>query len=145
ASEKIGQLCSAGTGLWTSDGNVAQTVFDAGTLEQKQRAAEETTNRAVAQYRSVVLAAFQNVADVLRALQADARAIDAATAAEQSASQNVDLVRKQVDVGQVNIPLLIEAQRLYLESSLARVDAQASQLPDTVALFPPLAPAWSTS
>ena len=141
-SEKIGQLFSPGTGFWTIAGNVAQTVFDAGTLEQKQRAAEETTNQAVAQYRSVVLAAFQNVADVLRALQADARAIDAATAAEQSASQNVDLVRKQVDVGQVNIPLLIEAQRLYLESLLARVDAQASQLADTVALFQALGGGW---
>jgi NodT family efflux transporter outer membrane factor (OMF) lipoprotein len=141
-AEKLAQLFSPGTGFWTIAGNAAQTVFDAGTLEQKQRAAEETTNQAVAQYRSVVLAAFQNVADVLRALQADARAVEAATAAERSASQNVDLVRRQVEQGQVNIPLLIEAQRAYLETSLARVDAEASRLADTVALFQALGGGW---
>jgi NodT family efflux transporter outer membrane factor (OMF) lipoprotein len=141
-ADKLSQLFSPGTGFWMIAGNVAQTVFDAGTLENKQRAAEEATNQAVAQYRSVVLAAFQNVADVLRALQSDARSVDAATAAERSAQQNVDLVRREVEQGLVNIPLLIEAQRAYLQTSLARVDAEASRLADTVALFQALGGGW---
>ena len=49
-------------------------MFDGGTLRYKQQAAEEAPAQAVAQYRSTVLVAFQNVADVLRALQADSRA-----------------------------------------------------------------------
>ena len=53
-------------------------MFDGGTLDTSSRAAEEATAQAVAQYRSTVLVAFQNVADVLRALQADARAVSAA-------------------------------------------------------------------
>jgi NodT family efflux transporter outer membrane factor (OMF) lipoprotein len=140
--EKLSQLFSPGTGFWMIAGNVAQTVFDAWTLENKQRAAEEATNQAVAQYRSVVLAAFQNVADVLAALQSDARAFDAAVAAQRSAEQNVSLVRRQVEQGQVNIPLLIEAQRAYLQTSLARADAEASRLADTVALFHALGGGW---
>lgn len=141
-ADKLSQLFSAGTGLWMIAGNVTQTIFDAGTLMHKQRAAEEATNQAVAQYRTVVFTAFQNVADVLRALQADARAIDAAVAAERSAEQNVDLVRRQVEQGQVNIPLLIEAQRALLDTSLARVDAEAARLSDTVALFQALGGGW---
>src|SRR5262249_10315896 len=89
-----------------------------------------------------VLAAFQNVADVLRALQADERAVAAAVAAEKSAEQNVGLVRKQVEQGQVNIALLIAAQNAFLLTSLARVDAQASRLADTVALFQALGGGW---
>jgi NodT family efflux transporter outer membrane factor (OMF) lipoprotein len=140
--EKLAQLFSPGTGFWMIAGNVTQTIFDAGTLMHKQRAAEEATNQAVAEYRSVVLASFQNVADVLRALQADARAVDAAVTAERWAEQNVSLVRRQVEQGQVNIPLLIEAQRALLDTSLARVDAEAARLADTVALFQALGGGW---
>lgn len=128
--------------MWFVGSNVAQKVFDAGTLAYKQRAAEEATNQALAQYRSVVLAAFQNVADVLKALQSDARAIEAATAAKAAAERNVDLIRRQLDQGQVNVTILIEAQRAYLDTSLALVDAQAARLADTVALFQALGGGW---
>ncbi len=128
--------------IWLVGGGVAQKIFDAGTLAAKQRAAEEATNQALAQYRSVVLAAFQNVADVLKALQSDARAIEAATAAKAAAERNVDLIRRQLDQGQVNVTILIEAQRAYLDTSLALVDAQAARLADTVALFQALGGGW---
>jgi len=44
-------------------GNVAQTIFDAGTLLHKKRAADAAFDEAAAMYRSTVIAAFQNVAD----------------------------------------------------------------------------------
>jgi outer membrane protein TolC len=142
SADALARLFSPGTLFWTVAGNAAQTVFDARTREYKQLAAEEATVQAAAQYRSVVLAAFQNVADVLRALQADARAVQAAAAAEQSAFRNIDLFRRQVDEGQVSIPLLITAQQAYLTASLARVDAEASRLANTVALFQALGGGW---
>ncbi|HLL26556.1 MAG TPA: efflux transporter outer membrane subunit [Xanthobacteraceae bacterium] len=138
----MAQLFAPGTGIWMIAGNAAQTVFDAGTLQNKQLAAEEATNQALAQYKSVVLAAFQNVADVLRALQADNRTIAAAVAAERSASQNIGLVRRQVEQGQASVPILLAAQQAYLQTSLARVDAQAARLADTVALFQALGGGW---
>ncbi|MBN8989824.1 MAG: efflux transporter outer membrane subunit [Rhizobiales bacterium] len=133
---------SPGGVFWSIGNNVAHKLFDAGTLAHKQRAAEEATNQSVAQYRSAVLAAFQSVADVLRALQSDVRMIEAAATARRSAQQNVDLVRRQVEQGQVDIPLLIEAQRAYMDTSLAYVDAQASRIADTVALFQALGGGW---
>lgn len=137
----VSELSTPGS-FWFIGSNITQTIFDAGTLLHRQQAAEEATNQAVAQYRSVVLAAFQNVADVLRALQADERSIQAATMAVRSAEQNVNLVRRQVEQGQVNIALLIQAQQAFLETSLARVDALASRLADTVALFQALGGGW---
>jgi outer membrane protein TolC len=68
--------------------------------------------------------------------------IDAAVAAERSAEQNVGLVRRQVEQGQVNIALLIAAQQAFLQTSLARVDAEASRLANTVALFQALGGGW---
>jgi NodT family efflux transporter outer membrane factor (OMF) lipoprotein len=138
----IAQLFAPGTIFWTVGGGVAQTIFDAGALQAKQLAAEEATNQALAQYRSVVLAAFQNVADVLRALQADARAFELAATAEQTASQNISLIRRQVEEGQASIAILLTAQQAFLQTSLAHVDAQAARLADTVALFQALGGGW---
>jgi NodT family efflux transporter outer membrane factor (OMF) lipoprotein len=141
-ADSMARLFAPGTLFWTIAGNATQSVFDAGSRYFKQQAAEETTAQAAAQYRSTVLAAFQNVADVLRALQADERAVAAAAAAEESASRSIDLVRRQVEQGQVSSPVLLNAQQAYLQTSLARVQAQAARLADTVALFQALGGGW---
>ena len=141
-ADSMARLFSPGTLFWTIAGNAAQTVFDGGNRYYKQRAAEEAAAQAAAQYRGTVLAAFQNVADVLRALQADARTVTAAIAAEQSARRSIDLVRRQVEQGQVSSPVLLNAQQAYLQTSLARVQAQAARLADTVALFQALGGGW---
>lgn len=141
-SAALSQLFSPGTAFWLVAGNVAQTVFDAGTLENKQRAAEAAFDQSAAQYRGVVLTAFQNVADTLRALQADSRAVSAALAAERSASRSISLIRSQVDQGQVSFPFLLATQQAYLQTSLARVQAEAARLSDTVALFQALGGGW---
>src|SRR4029450_605234 len=98
------------TAFWTLAGNAAQTVFDAGSREQKQRAAEAATEQAVALYRTVVLAGSQNVADVRRALAPDDRALAAAIAAERSASRSIELARAQIDSGQVSIAVVLTAR-----------------------------------
>jgi NodT family efflux transporter outer membrane factor (OMF) lipoprotein len=138
----ISKLFSPGTNAWTIAGNALQPVFDGGTLRYKQQGAEEAWVQSVAQYRSTVLVAFQNVADVLRALQADARALNAAVMAEQAAQRSFDLVRRQLEQGQVSLPILLSAQQAYLQTSLARVQAEAARLADTVALFQALGGGW---
>jgi NodT family efflux transporter outer membrane factor (OMF) lipoprotein len=138
----VSHLFSPGTNLWTIAGNALQPVFDGGTLRYKQTAAEEGLVQAMAQYRSTVLTAFQNVADTLRALQADTRALRAAFAAERSAGRSIDLVRRQIEQGQVSLPILLTVQQAYLQTSLARVQAQAAILSDTVALFQALGGGW---
>ena len=72
----------------------------------------------------------------------DARAITAAAAAEEAANRSIDLVRRQVEQGQVSSPVLLNAQQAYLQTSLARVQAQAVRLADTVALYQALGGGW---
>ena len=142
AADAASRLFLPGTNFWLVGANVMQPIFDGGTLRYKQQAAEEGLVLAVAQYRSTVLTAFRNVADVLAALQADARALEAAIAAERSAQRSIELVQKQVEQGQVSLPNLINAQQAYLVTSLARVQAQAARLADIVALFQALGGGW---
>jgi NodT family efflux transporter outer membrane factor (OMF) lipoprotein len=141
-ADAIGKLFSPGTWFYMIAGSAVHTIFDGRTLAMKQRAAEETFNQTSAQYRSVVLVAFQNVADALVAIEADGRAITAAIEAEKAAQRSLDIVRQQVDQGQVSLPALLTAQQAYLQTSLARVQAEASRFASIVALFQALGGGW---
>ncbi|WP_198670160.1 efflux transporter outer membrane subunit [Dyella sp. C9] len=131
--------------FWTLAGSVSQTVFDFGALKHKQRAAEAALQQSAAQYRSVVLGAFQNVADTLYAIDADARALAAADDAEKAAERTLVLTQKQQQLGYVNVLTLINAQQAYQQARMARVQAQAARLSDTAALIQALGGGWMDS
>ena len=96
-ASQINQLFIApGTAFWFVAGNVAQTIFDAGTLLHKKRAADAAFDQAAETYRSTVVAAFQNVADTLHALQFDADALKATYAAERAAFTSLEIARRQL-------------------------------------------------
>jgi NodT family efflux transporter outer membrane factor (OMF) lipoprotein len=142
---RFAQLFTEGTGFYTIAATATQTVFDGMTLYNRQRAAEAGLTQAEAQYRATVIAAFQNVADSLRALQADARSIRAAIAAERAAQASLDIVQEQLKLGQVNQLAVLNAQQAYLNASVSRVQAQAGRLADTAALFMALGGGWPDS
>jgi NodT family efflux transporter outer membrane factor (OMF) lipoprotein len=142
AASALSKLFAPGTGFWLIAADVVQPIFDGFSLHYKQKAAEHQLVQAMEQYRSVVLVAFQNVADALLALQADAKALAAAIEAERSATRNLDLLRRQLEEGQISLPSLLTAQQAVLQTSLARVQAEASRLADTVVLFQALGGGW---
>ena len=110
-------------------GNVAQTIFDGGTLLHRKRAAEAAFDQAAAQYRSTVITAFQNVADTLRALTIDADALKAAVRAERAAVESLDIARRRVATRRESSYLaLLTAQQTYQQARIALVQAQASRL-----------------
>jgi outer membrane protein TolC len=111
-------------------------------LLHKERAARAGFDQAAAQYQSTVLTAFQNVADSLRALQSDADALAAAVAAEHAAGRSLDIVRKQLELGQVAYLALLNAETTYQTARVALVQAEANRLADTAALFQALGGGW---
>ena len=111
------QTFAPGTGFFTLGAAAAAPIFDGLTLYHKQKAAEAALEQAEAQYRATVITAFQNVADALRALQADAKAMRAARRAEDTAKASLDIVEKQLNEGQVNQLAVLNAQQTYLNGS----------------------------
>ena len=136
------QAFTPGTGFYTIAASVTAPIFDGFTLYNKQKAAEAALNQAEAQYRATVITAFQNVADALRALQSDARAMRAAVHAEETAKASLDVVQKQLNAGQVNQLAVLNAQQTYLIASVIRVQTEANRLADTAALFLALGGGW---
>jgi NodT family efflux transporter outer membrane factor (OMF) lipoprotein len=139
---KLAQLFTPGTLFYTVAGSASQTVFDGFTLYHRQKAAEAALDQAGALYRQAVITALQNVADALRSLQADARSVQAAIRAETAAKASLEIVKKQLVLGQINQVTVLNAQQAYLNASIARVQAQATRLSDTAALFMALGGSW---
>ncbi len=143
ASNQIGQfILPPGTAFWSLAGNVTQTIFDAGTLLHRKRTAEAAFDQAAAMYRSTVIAAFQNVADALHALQADAEALKAAVAAEHAAAKSLEIARRQLELGAIGYLGLLTVENTYQTALLALVQAQAARYADTAALFQALGGGW---
>lgn len=138
----IGSMFAAGTGIWSIAAGVTQPLFHGGTLLHEKRAAEAAYDAAAAQYRSTVLSSFQNVADTLRALQSDADALQADTAAERSANESLSLARDQYRLGAVSLIELLNAETTYEQARIALVQAQAARYADTAALFEALGGGW---
>ena len=136
------KLFSAGSGVWSLAGAIAQPLFDAGALEHRKRAAVAAYDQSAAQYRGTVITAFQDVANVLRALEADAEALKQQVVAERSAQASLALVQAQYRLGAVAYINLLTAQQTYQNTVLTRVQAQAVRYSDSAALFQALGGGW---
>jgi NodT family efflux transporter outer membrane factor (OMF) lipoprotein len=128
--------------FWNVAGNATQTVFDAGTLWHQLQGAKDTYQAAAWTYRSTVIGAVQNVVDTLRALQSDADALRAALDFERAAKTSLDLATQQMQSGNANVLLLLNAQQNYLQATIQVVQARAARLSDTGALFQALGGGW---
>ncbi len=136
------QLFLPGTGFYTLAAGATQPLFDGFTLLNKQKAAEAGLVQAEAQYRQAVITGFQNVADALRALQADDKAVKAATYSERVAKKSLDIIQKQLGLGSVNVLALLNAEQTYLQAVVTRVQAEGNRLADVVGLFMALGGDW---
>ena len=136
------QLFKPGTGFWSFGATASQPLFDGFSLLHKERAARAAYDQAAAQYRSTVITAFQNVADCLQALQSDADALRAALVADHAADGSLAIARRQLELGAIGYLALLNAEQSALQARIALVQAEASRLADTAALFLALGGGW---
>jgi outer membrane protein TolC len=78
----------------------------------------------------------------LRALQNDADALRAARDFERAAKTSFDLANQQLQSGNANVLLFLNAEQGYLQAVVQVVQAQATRLSDTAALFAALGGGW---
>lgn len=138
----VGELFSAGTAAWSLGLGLAQPLFHGGELLHGKRAAQAGMDQALADWQQTVLVAFQNVADALQALQYDAEGLAAQAIAESTASQQLELTRRQFQIGATGYLNLLDAERSYQQSRIALIQARAARLADTAALYAALGGDW---
>ncbi|MDE2621725.1 MAG: efflux transporter outer membrane subunit [Betaproteobacteria bacterium] len=136
------QMFQTGGGFFNLIGDISLPVFDGGTLSAREQGAHEALRQAAAQYKSTVLAAFQNVADTLHAIQSDANAYRAAAQSRESAHKALTITRKQYEFGQVSYPVLLAADQAYQQSAITFVQVETNRLGDAAALYQALGGGW---
>jgi NodT family efflux transporter outer membrane factor (OMF) lipoprotein len=140
---RVQDLLKSNSITWSVGGSLLEPVFRGGALRAEKRAAIASYDQAMGLYRETVLQAFQDVADVLRALDDDSRTLAAQAEAEEAARNALDVTNKQFRLGAVSYLTLLNAQRQYQESRVAMVQVQAARYADTAALFQALGGGWA--
>jgi outer membrane protein TolC len=98
--------------------------------------------QAGAAYKEVVLQGFQNVADALRALEADQKKLAERGDAATQARAYRDITAARYKSGAVSYYALTEAQRKLHRALLERTQAAADRYADSAALFQALGGGW---
>lgn len=141
-STKLGTLFSNGNDLWSISGSATAPVFDAGALRRQQKAAEAALAQAKAQYRGAVLAALQNTADVLQAMDADAVILQQAALASEAAARSSRIAQAQFKAGETGALPALAAEAAYQQAQQTLIQAEGARYADTVALLQALGGGW---
>lgn len=141
-STVIGSVFEPQNIIWNVPMTLSQPIFNGGALLAKKRGADAAFQQAAAQYRQVVLQAFQNVADTLASIRYDAQLLQATKLAETAAFKAYQLSKQQYQLGGVHYLDLLIAERSWQTTTIARIQAEAARYTDSVALFQALGGGW---
>jgi NodT family efflux transporter outer membrane factor (OMF) lipoprotein len=138
----VGDLFSPASAFWSLGAGLTQPIFHGGALYYQRKAAIDARDAAAAAYRQTVLAAFEQVADTLRALAHDTDAWAAQTQAVETAEKALRLVQANYQAGIATYLQVLVADSQYLQAKVGYVQAVAQRLQDTVALYVALGGGW---
>ncbi|MXP29128.1 efflux transporter outer membrane subunit [Porphyrobacter algicida] len=123
-------------------GGLLAPIFHGGTLKAEKRAAVDRAKASAATYRQTVLQAFQQVADLLQAVDSDARSVANQHEATAVAQKSLNLSRRSFQVGNTGILQTLDAERQYQKARYNLVEAQARQFTNVAQLYVATAGGW---
>ncbi|MEW9580295.1 efflux transporter outer membrane subunit [Paraburkholderia sp. DGU8] len=127
-------LSGAGA-IWSIGASLSQPLFHGGALRAQRRAAQDTYDATISQYKQTVLAAFQNVADTLAALEHDARALDSAERAARSAQGVFEETSGRYRLGALPVASTRSSEQQFRNAQLDEIRYASARLTDTAALL----------
>ena len=144
-SVSTGNWLQAPSRVWSIGPQGLLTIFDAGLHQAQSAAARATYDEQVANYRSTVLTAFQEVEDnlaALRQLERESVSEAAAVAATQGA---LDQANFRYRGGIVTYLEVVSTENAALAARLAAVDIQTRRIGASVLLVKALGGDWGTA
>jgi NodT family efflux transporter outer membrane factor (OMF) lipoprotein len=135
-------LLSGGTGFSLLGASLVQPIFHGGELRAKQRAAVAAYDQAAAAYRDTVLHAFGNVADSLRAIEADGSRVAERGAATREARAGERIATARHDAGGMSELALLDVRRKLDGALIEETRAIADRHADSAALLQSVGGGW---
>lgn len=136
------ELFQSVSNVWDVAAGLTVPIYHGGALDAQERQATDLFRAQFATYRQVVLTAFGQVADDLRALDHDRDRLVATTESFRISGEALRLQRISYAAGKTTVLQLIDAERSYAQARLSFVEAQVQQLLDTASLFTALGGGW---
>ncbi len=131
--------------IWSVGPAVAETLFDAGLRRATVEQYRATYDQSVANYREIVLTAFQQVEDNLSSLRVLSVEIQQQDAAVTSAERGLSLATDRYRLGIDPYLNVITAQTTLLSNKQAAVDLRITQMTSSVQLIEALGGGWDSS
>lgn len=128
--------------LWGLGGQTSGSIFDGGGGFQQREAAISAYQQETEKYKSVVINAFKDVSNSLRAIESDAKLLRTQEISEKVAKDNFKIVEVQYNSGSKNLADLLSAGLSLFRARLDRLRAQSDRYSDTVALVTALGGGW---
>ncbi len=144
-SSVIGSLLSLPSRYWSLGPALAQSVFDAGLRSAQKAEAVATYDQNVANYRSTVLSAFQDVEDNLAALDLLAKEGAVQDDAVKSAREAVAIVLNQYKAGTANYLAVVVLQAAELNNERTSLSILGRRLTASVGLIKAVGGGWDAA
>lgn len=138
----LGGLSGSSGEFWSVGPAASLPLFQGGAGLHRRQAAIDAYRKSLADYRQVVLSAFQQVADVLTALKHDAQGLQAQTEALSSSEQALALIEANYHAGLVSYLDVLVADEQFHQSKINYVQVVGQRFQDTAALFVALGGGW---
>ena len=126
-ASRVGDLFNASASAWSLGLSLAQRVFDAGAVSAQVDSARAAQERSAAQYRQIVLTAFQDVEDQLAASRVLSQQLVYRRAASTAADQVEQQVLNRYRAGQVSYTEVVTAQATALQARRTLAQLQADR------------------
>ncbi|WCN00467.1 efflux transporter outer membrane subunit [Acidovorax sp. GBBC 1281] len=141
----LGRFVEAPNLFWVIGPALVSTVFDGGRRKADVARAQAQLDESGQRYRSVVLAAFQQVEDQLALLARFGEAAHDERSATQAAARAVELATNRFREGAASYLEVTSAQTVYLQARRSALDLDTRQRRATVQLVRALGGGWSAA
>lgn len=145
ASNDIGRLLNAGTGIWSVAGAVTAPIVTFGTISGQVKQAEALQQQAMFHYQQTVLSSFKEVEDVLIQIAKGREELNAQQRQIRALEEYALLARLQFDAGSSSYLQVLDAERVLFSNRLSRAQLRFNLLGAHVAAYKAMGGGWVTA
>ncbi len=144
-SKDLGDVLKSAARIWNGGLSLNLPVFDSGRLSSKVDQASAAQKQLLASYERAVQNGFTEVNDALVNVRQNTEREAALNASQASASKALEIANNRYKSGYTGYLEVLDAQRVFNDTSLAYVQSRQARLTSTVELFKALGGGWVTA